>query len=181
MKKVAGAAACLLFASAAAAQTAWPERSVRLIVPFPAGSATDVAMRLIETAMTPRLGHPLVIDNRSGASGAIGVDAVAKAQPDGYTTGLVTVSTHAVAPALGKKLPYDPLADMTPVGMVGSTPYVLVAYPGLGVGNLKELLALAKDVVKIERETPEEEDIDRGKAALTELLSRDLTRVGGRC
>ncbi len=137
------AAASLLLATQARAQ-AWPERSVRLVVPFPAGSATDVAMRLIETALTPRLGHPVVVDNRSGASGAIGVDAVAKAQPDGYMVGLVTVSTHAVAPGLGKKLPYDPLADLTPVGMVGSTPYVLVAYPGLGVGNLKELLALAK-------------------------------------
>ena len=146
LKTIAHVAACIMlaFAQTAAAQTSWPERSVRLILPFPAGSATDVAMRLIETALTPRLGQPVVIDNRSGASGAIGVDAVAKAQPDGYTTGLVTVSTHAVAPALGKKLPYDPIADLTPLGMVGSTPYVLVAYPGLGVKTLKELLALAK-------------------------------------
>lgn len=128
----------------AQAGSAWPERSVRLIVPFPAGSATDVAMRLIETALTPRLGHPLIVDNRSGASGAIGVDAVAKAQPDGYTVGLVTISTHAVAPGLGKKLPYDPQKDLTPVGMVGSTPYVLVTWPGLGVSNLSELLALAR-------------------------------------
>ena len=131
--------------TAAIAQTsAWPERSVRLILPFPAGSATDVALRIIETALTPQLGHPVVIDNRSGASGSIGVDAVAKAAPDGYTTGLITVSTHAVAPGLGKKLPYDPLADFTPVGMVGSTPYVLVTFPGLGAANVKDLVALAK-------------------------------------
>ena len=128
----------------ALAQTAWPERSVRLIVPFPAGSATDVALRIVETALTPRLGQPVVIDNRSGASGSIGVDAVAKAAPDGYTTGLITVSTHAVAPGLGKKLPYDPLGDFAMVGMVGSTPYVLVTYPGLGVSDVSELVALAK-------------------------------------
>ena len=139
-----GLFACLLGGAASAQTTTWPERSVRLIVPFPAGSATDIAMRLIETALTPRLGHPVVIDNRSGASGSIGVDAVAKAAPDGYTTGLVTVSTHAVAPGLGKKLPYDPTSDFTPVGMVGSTPYVLVTYPGLGAKNVKDLVAIAK-------------------------------------
>jgi tripartite-type tricarboxylate transporter receptor subunit TctC len=139
------AAAFSIAACAEAQQTAaWPERPVRLIVPFPGGSATDVAVRILEQAMTPKLGQSIVIDNRSGASGSIGVDAVAKATPDGYTTGLVTVSTHAVAPGLGRKLPYNPLEDFTPIGMIGSTPYVLVTYPGLGVGNLKDLIALAK-------------------------------------
>ncbi len=131
-------------AQSSAATPGWPERSVRLILPFPAGSATDVVVRLIETQLTPQLGQPVVVDNRSGASGAIGVDAVAKAAPDGYTVGLITVSTHAVAAGLGKKLPYDPLTDQTPVGMIGSTPYVLVTYPGLGVTDLKQLVALAK-------------------------------------
>ena len=126
------------------APSAWPDRSIRLVVPFPAGSATDVVVRLIEANITPHLGQSIVVDNRSGASGAIGVDAVAKAQPDGYMVGLITVSTHAVASSLGKKLPYDPIADHTPVGMIGSTPYVLVTYPGLGVRNLTELVALAK-------------------------------------
>ena len=122
----------------------WPDRSIRLVVPFPAGSATDVVVRLIETNLTPHLGQSVVVDNRSGASGAIGVDAVAKALPDGYMVGLITVSTHAVASSLGKKLPYDPIADHTPVGMIGSTPYVLVTYPGLGVRNLGELMTLAR-------------------------------------
>lgn len=131
-------------AQSAAPAAQWPERSVRLVVPFPAGSATDVIVRIIETNLTPQLGQPVVVDNRSGASGAIGVDAVAKAQPDGYLVGLITVSTHAVAAGLGKKLPYDPIADQTPVGMIGSTPYVLVTYPGLGLRNLGELVALAK-------------------------------------
>lgn len=131
-------------AQTSSSTTPWPDRSIRLVVPFPAGSATDVAVRLIETQLTPQLGQSVVVDNRSGASGAIGVDAVAKAQPDGYMVGLITVSTHAVASSLGKKLPYDPIADQTPVGMIGSTPYVLVTYPGLGVRNLKDLVALAK-------------------------------------
>lgn len=141
-------ASASVFAPALAQDTAppaaWPDRSIRLVLPFPAGSATDVIVRIIETNLTPQLGQPVVVDNRSGASGAIGVDAVAKAAPDGYTVGLITVSTHAVAAGLGKKLPYDPITDQTPVGMIGSTPYVLVTYPGLGVSDLKQLVALAK-------------------------------------
>ncbi len=135
-------------APTASAQTSsaqiWPDRSIRLIVPFPAGSATDIAVRLTEQGLSPRLGQSVVIDNRSGASGAIGVDAVAKAAPDGYVAGLVTVSTQAIAASLGKKLPYDPIADFAPLGMIGSTPYVLVAYPGLGAATLGEMLTLAK-------------------------------------
>lgn len=150
MRRLAAAALLSLsFLGAAQAQddraiAAWPERSVRLIVPFPAGSATDVAVRVIESGLSPLLAHPLVIDNRSGASGAIGVDAVAKSPPDGYMIGLITASTHTVAPGLGKKLPYDPVTDQTPIGMLGSTPYVLVAWPGLGASNLKELITLAR-------------------------------------
>ena len=130
-------------ASTVCAQT-WPDRSIRLIVPFPAGSATDVAVRLLEQSLTPRLGQSVVVDNRSGASGAIGVDAVAKAAPDGYVAGLVTVSTQAIAASLAKKLPYDPITDFAPLGLIGNTPYVLVAYPGLGANTLGETLALAK-------------------------------------
>lgn len=128
----------------AIAQSAWPERPIRLIVPFPAGSVTDVAVRILEASLSPRLKAQIVVDNRSGASGSIGVDAVAKAEPDGYTCGLITVSTHAVAPGLGRKLPYDPQTGFAPLGMIGSTPYVLVAYPGLGAATVAELIALAK-------------------------------------
>ena len=147
--RLAALAGCLLAGAAPALAQAdpaasWPQRQVRLILPFPAGSAADVVVRIVEPALTQRLGQPVVIDNRSGASGAIGVDATAKAPPDGYTAGLVTASTHAVAPGLGKKLPYDPIGDFVPVGMVGSTPYVLAAYPGLEAKSLAELIALAK-------------------------------------
>ena len=76
-------------------------------MPFPAGSATDVVSRLMAQKLSTRLGQQFVVENRAGASGAIGVDIVAKAAPDGYTMGLITASTHALAPALGTKLPYD--------------------------------------------------------------------------
>lgn len=125
-------------------EASWPQRQVRVIVPFPAGSATDVVVRILESALTQRLGHPVIVDNRSGASGSLGVDAIAKSDPDGYTMGLITASTHAVAPGLGRKLPYDPVASFAPVGMIGSTPYVLAVYAELDAKDLAGLLALAK-------------------------------------
>ena len=145
----AAAAALLATAGNAIGQSAgdagsWPQRPVKWIVPFPAGSQVDVVARVIETRLSQRLGQPLIIDNRSGASGSIGVDAVAKSAPDGGTIGLVTVTTHAVAPNLGRKLPYDVLLDFAPVGMIGSTPYALVVYPGLDVKTVAEFVALAK-------------------------------------
>ena len=133
-----------VLAQSSASERTWPQRPVRWIVPFPAGSQVDIVARVIETRLSQRLGQPLVIDNRSGASGSIGVDAVAKAAPDGNTVGLITVTTHAVAPNLGKKLPYDVVQDFAPVGMIGSTPYVLVVYPGLDVKTVPEFIALAR-------------------------------------
>jgi tripartite-type tricarboxylate transporter receptor subunit TctC len=140
-------AAAIAAASPARAQSdpaAWPQRQVRVIVPFPAGSATDVVVRILEGALSPRLGQPIVVDNRSGASGSLGVDAVLKSDPDGYTMGLITASTHAVAPGLGRKLPYDPVAGFAPVGMIGSTPYVLAVFAELEAKDLAGLIALAK-------------------------------------
>src|SRR5471030_750640 len=104
----------------------YPNKPVRIIVPFPAGSATDSVSRVVAQKLSSRLGQPFVVENRPGASGSLGSDQVAKATSDGYTLGLITGSTHAVAPALGK-LPYDPVNDFKPVSMIGSTPYVLVA------------------------------------------------------
>jgi tripartite-type tricarboxylate transporter receptor subunit TctC len=128
----------------AAAQTAWPDRPVRLIVPFPAGSATDVVSRLVAQKLTAKLGQQFVVENRAGASGAIGVDIVAKAAPDGTTMGLITASTHALAPALGAKLPYDTVKDFKPVSMIFDAPYALVLYPGIPVKTVSDLVALAK-------------------------------------
>src|SRR5262249_61891141 len=90
------------------------------------------------------LGQQVVIENRAGASGNIGADATAKAAPDGYTIGLATASTHAVAVSLSTTLPYDPIKDFAPVAMLGSQPYVLVLHPGLPAHNLAELAGLAK-------------------------------------
>lgn len=136
-----------LAATPAAAQTAsaWPDRPVRLIVPFPAGSATDVVSRLMAQKFSTKFGQQFVVENRAGASGAIGSDIVAKATPDGYTMGLITASTHALAPALGTKLPYDTVTDFKPVSMIFDAPYALVLYPGIPVKTVKDLVALAKE------------------------------------
>ncbi len=122
----------------------YPDRPVRLIVPFPAGSATDTVSRLLAQKLGVRLGQQVVVENRPGASGNIGVDLIARAAPDGYTLGLITASTHGVAPALSAKLPYDPIKDFKPVAMVGAAPYVLVLYPGIPAKTIAELVALAK-------------------------------------
>ena len=130
--------------SPALARSDYPDRTVRLIVPFPAGSATDTVSRILTQKLGARLGQQVVVENRPGASGNIGVDMVAKAAPDGYTLGLITASTHGVAPALGTKLPYDTIKDFKPVSMVGAAPYALVMYPGIPAKTISELVALAK-------------------------------------
>jgi tripartite-type tricarboxylate transporter receptor subunit TctC len=131
-------------AIAEAGEDGWPERPLRLVVPFPAGSSTDIIARILAQKLSHRLGQQVVIENRAGASGNIGADAVAKAAPDGYTIGIATASTHAVAASLSPNLPYDPIRDFAPVGMIGSQPYVLVLHPALPARNLAELIALAK-------------------------------------
>jgi tripartite-type tricarboxylate transporter receptor subunit TctC len=103
-----------------------------------------VVGRILAQKLSARLGQQIVAENRVGASGNIGVDALAKAAADGYTIGIVTASTHAVAPSLSSNLPYDPIKDFTPITMIGAAPYVLVVYPGLPAKNLAELIALAK-------------------------------------
>jgi tripartite-type tricarboxylate transporter receptor subunit TctC len=136
-------AACLTPALAQS-DANYPERPVRLIVPFPAGSSTDIVSRVMAQKFSAKLGQQFVVENRAGASGHLGADVVAKATPDGYTMGLITASTHGVAPALGTKLPYDPINDFKPVSMIGAAPYVLVLYPGIAAKSVSELVALAK-------------------------------------
>jgi len=141
---IALASAVIATAAIAAGEDGWPERPLRLVVPFPAGSSTDIIARIVAQKLSHRLGQQIVIENRAGASGNIGADAVAKAAPDGYTIGIATASTHAVAASLSPNLPYDPIRDFAPVGMIGSQPYVLVLHPALPARNLAELIALAK-------------------------------------
>jgi tripartite-type tricarboxylate transporter receptor subunit TctC len=137
--------AAAMIATSAQAQTGeWPTKPIRLIAPFPPASTADVIGRVLGQKLSQRLGQPVVIDNRVGASGNLGADAIAKAAPDGYTIGIVTSSTHAVAVSLSSKLPYDPLKDFTPITMLANSPYVLVLYPGVAAKDIKELVALAK-------------------------------------
>lgn len=122
----------------------WPSRPIQLVVPFPAGSGTDVVARILAQNLAGRLKQSVVIDNRAGASGTLGSEFVSKAAPDGYTFGIATASTHAVAPNIENKPRYDPIRDFTHVAQLGASPYVFVAYPGLGLKNLNDLVALAK-------------------------------------
>ena len=138
---IASAAPALAQADAA---DAWPTKPVRFIVPFPAGSSTDAIARIIGQTLSTRVGQPFVIENRVGASGNLGSDAIARAAPDGYTIGVATTSTHAVAPSLSTNLPYDPLRDFATVSLIGSSPYVMVTYPGLGAKRVQDFVALAK-------------------------------------
>jgi tripartite-type tricarboxylate transporter receptor subunit TctC len=134
----------VLAGAAHAGDGGWPDRPIRLIVPFPAGSSTDIIARILAQKLSTRLAQQVVVENRAGASGNIGADAVAKAPPDGYTIGIATASTHGVAASLSTALPYDPIKDFAPVAMIGSQPYVLVLYPGIPAKSLAELIALAK-------------------------------------
>ncbi|MCC8430671.1 tripartite tricarboxylate transporter substrate binding protein [Reyranella aquatilis] len=132
-----------MMAGQAEAQT-YPDRPVRLIVPFPPGGATDVNARILAAELTALLKQPFVIDNRPGASGTIGIDLVAKAPPDGYTLGVSGVGPTAILPIIDPKLPYNPARDLEIVAGLGRIDFVLVARPGLPVANLPELVAYAK-------------------------------------
>ena len=131
-------------ATTAAAQDAWPNRQIRMVVPLPAGASVDVIGRLVAAKLGERLGQTIVIENRAGASGAIGADAVAKAAPDGYTLGMATTTTHVTNAIVNSKLSYDPVKDFTPIAMIGVVPYALSVSPKLPVKDVRELLALAK-------------------------------------
>src|SRR5215470_15566518 len=126
------------------ASQSWPERPVRFIVPFQPGSSSDTIARVIAQKLGERLGQQFIVDNRVGASGNLGSDAVAHADPDGYTIGLATTSTHAVAVSLTGKLAYDPVKDFAAVTMIGSSPFILSVHPGLPAASIADLIALAK-------------------------------------
>src|SRR5262249_45445081 len=136
----------LLSADVAHAQSAdarWPERPIRFIVPFTAGSSSDMVARLVAQKLAERLGQPLVVENRVGGGGSIGSGEVAHADADGYTLGLANTSTHAVAASFAS-LPYDPVKDFAPVSMLGHSPFVLALYPGVPAQSVQELIALAR-------------------------------------
>ncbi|MCJ0766174.1 tripartite tricarboxylate transporter substrate binding protein [Variovorax sp. CYS-02] len=126
------------------AQQAFPARPIRFIVPYAAGGTTDLVARTVGAHMAQTLGQPIVIDNRGGAGGNIGMDVVAKAAPDGYTVGMGAISTNALNPHLYKKMPFDPRNDFTAIGMLGNSTIVLEVGPALQAKSVAELLAYAK-------------------------------------
>ena len=126
------------------ATTDFPKRPIRFIVPFAPGGVSDIIARTIAYKTADSLGQPIVIDNRGGAGGTIGASMFAKAQPDGYTLGTGNISTHAVAPHMYKRRPYDPIKDFTPVVLAATSPNLIGASPSLPVKTIGELIAYAK-------------------------------------
>jgi tripartite-type tricarboxylate transporter receptor subunit TctC len=144
----AGAATCiaalgLAHAGLAQAQS-YPNKPIRLIVPFAAGGTTDIVARAVSDGLGRELGQPVVVENRGGGGGAIGADALAKSAPDGYTLGIATVSTMATNPATNPKNPYDPLKDFAPITNLVNVPNVLTVNPKVPAKTLKEFVAMLK-------------------------------------
>jgi tripartite-type tricarboxylate transporter receptor subunit TctC len=134
--------ASLLFAGAAAAQ-AYPSRPIKVVVPWPPGQATDIAARVVAERLQAALGQPFVIENRPGAGGAIGSEAVAKSAPDGYTLLAASSGPLSIMPNL-QKTPYDSLKDFGPVSLIAATPFALVVHPSFPASNAKEFIAEIK-------------------------------------
>ncbi len=133
----------VLLSTCAAAQN-YPNRPVRLIVPFPAGGGNDTIARTVGNKLAIALGQQFVVDNRPGAGGIIGAEMAAHAPPDGYTLFLGGVASHGIVPNLRTKLGYDPVKDFAPVSLIAAAPLVLVVHPSVAATNVKELVQLAK-------------------------------------
>lgn len=134
----------LLSAAPAFAANDFPDKPIRMIVPFAAGGPSDIVARTLAEKMGAALRQPIIVDNKGGAGGAIGTDAVAKARPDGYTLGLATASTHEYTPACAKDSPYQPVNDFEMVGMIASTPTVLFVRRDSAFSGLKEILEASR-------------------------------------
>jgi len=122
----------------------YPDRALRLVVPWPAGGVTDVVGRLLADRLSKELDQPIVVENRPGANGFIGTDLVAKAKPDGYTLLLVTMTTHVIAPNIYRKVPYDSVTDFAPVSQITAAPTIMVTPVSSPFGDVHELIAYAK-------------------------------------
>ena len=131
-------------ASNSYAQTDYPNKPIRLIVPFTPGGVTDASARLVAEQMSKRLGHQMIVENKPGASGNIGTSQVAAAEPDGYTLVLGFDGTIVINPHVFPSIPFDPVKDFAPVGKIGDAILILVAHPSVAANNVKELIALSK-------------------------------------
>ena len=145
-RRALGIAAAIALGAAFPARAAaeWPNRPVKLIVPFPPGGSTDILGRAIAQKLQEALGQPFVVENRPGAGGSIGATEVARATPDGYTLLMGHIGTLAINPSLYKQLPYDPLTSFAPVALVARVPNVLVVNPAVPARSVQELIVLAK-------------------------------------
>jgi len=137
-------AAALIAAGPVHAQTAWPSKPLRIIVPFTAGGSTDTVARILADKLSPRLGQPVVVENRAGAGGTLGTALAAKSDADGYTMVIATSSTMGVAPNIYKSLQYDPVRDFQPVTLLGTATILLALHPSVPANSVTELIALAK-------------------------------------
>jgi tripartite-type tricarboxylate transporter receptor subunit TctC len=126
-----------------AAAAGWPDRPIHLIVPFPAGSSSDIVARIVAQALGGKLGQTVVVENRPGASGEIAAEYVAHAAPDGHTLGFINTS-FTLLPSLTASLKFDPIKSFAPVSMLGASPFVLASYPGVPAHTVKDVIKLAK-------------------------------------
>jgi len=151
----------------------YPSRPIRMIVPWPPGGITDVISRGLAAALSDSLGQHVVIDNRPGAAGTLGVGMVAKALPDGYTLMMSDVPSHAISASLYTKLPYDPLKDIEPIALPSQSPLVLVVTPKLGVKTIPQLIEYAK------RHSGELSFASSGPGSITHLTGERFNRLTG--
>ena len=143
--RIALASVALLVSAASSSQAqTYPSRTITLVVPFPAGGGNDALARLVAERMSRTLGQQVVVENRGGAGGTIGTEAVAKSAPDGHTLVLATTSTHVVAPTVYSKIGYDPVKDFAPISLLAVTPYLLVVNPEVKANSLQEFVAYSK-------------------------------------
>jgi tripartite-type tricarboxylate transporter receptor subunit TctC len=144
LRVVAGSIAALTAAGVAQAQQKYPVKPLRLVLPFAAGSAVDVLARLYAQRMSENWNQQVIVDNRTGANGIIGMEAIARAAPDGYTIGMANIATLTINPALYPKLPYDSLRDYIPVSLTATIGNCLMVHPSFPVKSVQELVALPK-------------------------------------
>jgi tripartite-type tricarboxylate transporter receptor subunit TctC len=143
MRRFGFALALVLATATTALAQSYPNRPIRLVVPFPAGGGVDTMARIVGTKLSERIGQPVLVEHRPGAGGTLGADAVAKAAPDGHTV-LITVNGLSISAALYKTLPFDPLKAFEPIIQVAANPFVLVGSPKMQAATIQEVIALAK-------------------------------------
>ena len=136
--------AAMVVAAAMSVQAAWPEKPVKIIVPWAPGGSTDILARTVADKLSRSLGQPVIVENRAGASGNIGSDMVAKAAPDGYTLLFGSMSTHAINPAINPGMPFRGVEDFTPIALLAYVTNTMVINPTLPVNNLREFIAYCK-------------------------------------